>query len=97
VCQGEAGAYASFVKNHPELEFVGLDAADTPARGRAFVKEFGWTWPSIQDPERRLSKRLGSDYQPYVAVIDADGNLVATFDGGGDEATWEALVERLPD
>jgi hypothetical protein len=97
VCQGEAGAYASFVKNHPELEFVGLDAADTPERGRAFVKQFGWTWPSIQDPERRLSKRLGSDYQPYVAVIDADGNIVATFDGGGDEATWEALVERLPD
>ena len=61
------------------------------------VKEFGWTWPSIQDPERRLSKQLGSDYQPYVAVIDADGNIVATFDGGGDEATWEALVERLPD
>ena len=97
MCQGEAGAYASFVKDHPELEFVGLDAADTPDRGRAFVKEFGWTWPSIQDPARRLSKQLGSDYQPYVAVIDADGNIVATFDGGGDEATWEALVERLPD
>ena len=97
MCRGEAGAYASFVKNHPELEFVGLDAADTPERGRAFVKKFGWTWPSIQDPARRLSKQLGSDYQPYVAVIDADGSIVATFDGGGDEATWEALVERLPD
>ena len=97
MCQGEAGAYASFVKNHPELEFVGLDAADTPERGRGFVKEFGWTWPSIQDPERRLSKQIGSDYQPYVAVIDAAGNIVASFDGGGDEATWEALVERLPD
>ena len=97
MCQGEAGAYASFVENHPELEFVGLDAADTRERGRAFVKEFGWTWPSILDPERRLSKRLGSDYQPYVAVIDGEGNIVATYDGGGDEATWEALVERLPD
>jgi hypothetical protein len=64
---------------------------------RAFVKEFGWTWPSIHDPDRRLAKRLGADYQPYVAVIDADGRIVATFDGGGDEPTWEALVERLPD
>ena len=60
------------------------------------MKEFGWTWPSIQDPERDSPKQLGADYQPYVAVIDADGNIVATFDGGGDEATWEALVERLP-
>jgi hypothetical protein len=59
------------------------------------VREFGWTWPSIVDPERRRAKRLGADYQPYVAVIDADGRIVASFDGGGDEATWEALVARL--
>jgi hypothetical protein len=85
------------VKRHPELQFVGLDAVDTPERGRAFAREFGWTWPSILDPDRALSKRLGADYQPYVAVLDAEGRVVATHDGGGDEATWEALVARLPE
>jgi hypothetical protein len=74
---------------------VGLDAADTPERAREFVTKYGWSWPSIQDPQRRLAKRLGADYQPYVAVLDAEGEIVATFDGGGDEATWEALVDQL--
>jgi peroxiredoxin len=95
VCRSEAGAYAEFVEEHPELRFLGLDAADTPERGRAFAEEFDWTWPSISDPRRALAKQLGADYQPYVAVIDADGAIVATFAGGGDRATWEALVGRL--
>lgn len=59
------------------------------------MREFGWTWPSIVDPQRRRAKSLGADYQPYVAVIDAEGRIVASFDGGGDKETWEALVERL--
>jgi hypothetical protein len=28
-------------------------------------------------------------------VIDAEGRVVASFAGGGDEATWEALVAKL--
>jgi hypothetical protein len=28
-------------------------------------------------------------------VIDEEGALVASFAGGGDRATWEALVDRL--
>lgn len=85
------------MKRHPELEFVGLDAVDTVERGRAFVRRYGWTWPSILDPERALSKQLGADYQPYVAVLDAEGRIVATYAGGGDAETWESLVARLPD
>jgi hypothetical protein len=59
------------------------------------MRRYGWNWPSIVDPQRRLAKRLGADYQPYVAVIDADGRIVATYAGGGDEQAWEALVDRL--
>lgn len=77
------------------MQFLGLDVADTPGRARAFVREFGWTWPSIVDPARQRAKRLGADYQPYVAVIDANGHVVASFAGGGDEARWEALVAKL--
>jgi hypothetical protein len=28
-------------------------------------------------------------------VIDAEGRVVASFAGGGDEATWETLVAKL--
>jgi hypothetical protein len=85
------------VEKHPELEFVGLNVADTRTRALDFVRRYEWTWPSIVDPERRRAKALGAEYQPYVAVIDADGRIVASYAGGGESSTWEALVERLPD
>jgi hypothetical protein len=85
------------VKKHPELQFVGLDVADTRKRGLEFRRHYGWTWPSIVDPERRRATQLGAEYQPYVAVISADGRIVASYAGGGEAATWEALIARLPE
>jgi hypothetical protein len=72
-----------------------LNAADTPDRARDFVRRFGWTWPSIVDPQRRIAKSIGADYQPFVALFDERGRLVATHDGGGDAAAWRALLDRL--
>jgi peroxiredoxin len=70
--------------------------ADTPDEGRAFVERYGWTWPSISDPERERARRLGADYQPHVIVVDAEGRIVTTYEGGGDAATWEGLAAELP-
>jgi peroxiredoxin len=95
VCRGEAGAYARFAKEHPEVAFLGLNAADTPERAREFVQKYGWTWPSISDPERRVAKSIGADYQPFVALFDENGVRVAVHDGGGEEADWRALLARL--
>jgi cytochrome c biogenesis protein CcmG/thiol:disulfide interchange protein DsbE len=85
------------VKEHPELQYVGLDVADTEDRAEQFVRRYGWTWPSIVDPQRRRAKKLGAEYQPFVAVIDADGRIVATHAGGGEKSVWEGLIERLPE
>ena len=43
-----------------------------------------------------LAKRLGADYQPYVALVDPEGEIVATLDGGGTEAEWAAMLDQLP-
>jgi len=60
------------------------------------VKEYGWTWPSIQDPQRDRARTLGADYQPHVIVVDAEGHVVTSLEGRGDAATWESLAEQLP-
>jgi hypothetical protein len=31
-----------------------------------------------------------------VIVVDAEGRIVTTFEGRGDEATWEGLAAQLP-
>lgn len=75
--------------------FLGLNAADMQPTARAFLKRYGWTWPSISDPQRRLARRLGVDYQPAVILIDARGRVVAGFEGYGTPARWSALKRKL--
>jgi len=69
--------------------FLGLNAADTNARARAFLKQYGWTWPSIRDPQRTLAHR------PAVLLIDAQGRYVAGFEGAGTPVLWNALKRKL--
>ena len=59
------------------------------------MNDFGWNFESIQDPSRALARRLGAEYQPFVALIDADGRIVGTFGGGGTADDWAALAARL--
>ncbi len=84
------------MEDHPELAYLGLDVADTLDEGRGFIERYGWSWPSIQDPERRRARRLGADYQPHFILVDAKGRIVATWEGRGNEAVWEAMREKLP-
>ncbi len=75
--------------------FLGLNAADTPASARAFLKRYGWTWPSISDPQRSLARRFGVQYQPAVILIDGKGRFVAGFEGYGTPARWNELKNKL--
>jgi hypothetical protein len=69
--------------------------ADTRDEARAFIEQYGWTWPSIQDPGRVRARRLGANYQPHVFVVDAEGRIVGSHEGGGDAAAWESLAARV--
>jgi len=59
------------------------------------VSRYGWTWPSIQDPQRALARRFGATYQPAFILIDAKGRFVYAFQAAGTEARWNALIARL--
>ena len=77
------------------FRFLGLNTADTNATARAFLKRYGWTWPSISDPQRTLARRFGADYQPAVLLVDAKGRFVGGFQGGGTPARWNNLKRML--
>ena len=59
------------------------------------MRRYGWTWPSIRDPERALARRFGMTYQPAFILIDAKGRYVAGFQDAGTEKRLNALVEKL--
>jgi len=41
------------------------------------------------------ARRLGAEYQPHVFLIDKNGRVVGSFEGGGEGADWESLAKQL--
>jgi cytochrome c biogenesis protein CcmG, thiol:disulfide interchange protein DsbE len=74
---------------------VGVNISDDPGAARGFLEEYGWSWPSLSDPDVALAGELGLYGHPAVAVLDENGVVVARHIGGGDEATWDALADEL--
>ena len=59
-CREEAGVLEDgFKKYEGEVQFLGVDVRDTPEDARAFVNEFGVTYPIVKDYDEVLAKRLG--------------------------------------
>ena len=50
----------------------------------------------MQDPERERARKLGATYQPYFILLDANGGIVDTHEGGGHAEIWEAMLAKLP-
>jgi hypothetical protein len=84
------------VEGHPEIAYVGLNVADTPDDAESFVERYDWTWQSMQDPERQRARTLGATYQPHFILLDATGDIVDTWEGGGGAGVWEAMLAKLP-
>jgi Redoxin len=75
--------------------FVGVNISDERGSATEFLDRYGWTWPSLFDPDAELAGSLGLYGQPAVAVLDENGEVVARHLGGGDAETWEALTGEL--
>lgn len=52
--------------------FVGVNIRDTPSAARAFVKEFGMTYPVVRDPEQTLVAQVGLVGLPQTFFITSD-------------------------
>ena len=74
---------------------MGVNISDDRNAATAFLRKYGWTWPSLADPDVELAGSLGLFGHPAVAVLDENGIVVARHVGGGDAATWEALADEL--
>lgn len=95
-CQAEApdlarvaGAYAGRVR------FLGIDVLDARPSAQAFVRQAGWPYPSLYDPNGEIRDRLGLVGQPVTLLYDADGRLVATQVGPISAEQLSAWLDRL--
>ncbi len=59
------------------LMIVGVLMNDPPEPARAFVKEFGATWPTVVDPDGKLKAAYRAIARPQSYFIDGTGILRA--------------------
>lgn len=98
-CRQEAPVLAAAARRYGgRVQFLGIDVRDTRTDGAAFVREAGWTYPSISDPTGELHDRLGLLGQPVTLFYDRTGALVDTNVGpvtAGDlQRRLQALVRQ---
>jgi len=73
--------------------FLGIDYQDTPEDGKAYIREFGITYPNGPEP-KDLSVDFGILGVPESFMVDPDGRIVGRFVGPMDgEKTDEMLGE----
>lgn len=90
-CREEAPALEKTWRRYKSrgVLFVGVDVQDRPGPAKAFVREFGITYPIVSDPEQTVPKALGEAKRlPLTFFIDREGNLL---DGEGDGGAATAL------
>jgi hypothetical protein len=74
------------------VQFIGIDILDQREPARAFIREFGWPYPSVFDPRGDIRDGLGFVGQPITVVYDAAGKSVFVWSGA---ISRDVLVEEL--
>lgn len=92
-CRDEAPHLAAAHAEYGDrVQFVGLDILDEREAARRFMREYGWTYPSVFDLPGTVRDSLGVLGQPVTLFYDASGELVDTHTGA---LTEEQLTEQL--
>ncbi len=71
---------------------LGITYQDDPIESRAFVRQYGLTYPSLRDSGRVVARQFGVSQIPETFVLDREGRIRAIIYG---EVSDEALDRAL--
>ena len=74
---------------------LGIDSVDATPDARAFVREFGLTYPILRDGDGNTESRFGITGYPETLVIDRRGRIAALQRGPIDDAFLRRAVLPL--
>jgi cytochrome c biogenesis protein CcmG/thiol:disulfide interchange protein DsbE len=98
---------APCLQEQPELErtwrryhdrgvtFLGVDYRDDTSAARAWVKRFGVSYPSVQDPSGKLANAFALIGVPDTFVVDRTGTIRWKIIGKTNEAQLSKLLDQL--
>ena len=96
-CRSEFPLLESKLAEHAAdgLVVVGVLMVDPPEPARAFVREFGATWPTVLDPNETLRNAYRAVARPQSYFIDKEGILRAIQIGEVAAIDFEQLYARI--
>lgn len=77
------------------VQFLGVDYRDDRAAARAFVEEFGITYPSVYDPAGELAFDYDLVGLPTTFIVTPDRRIVYQFVGKVDGAVLGDAIEDI--
>jgi thiol-disulfide isomerase/thioredoxin len=78
-----------------DVQFVGVDILDSRGSARAFMEEFGSTYPSVFDPPGAIRDALGLLGQPVTLLYDRSGEIVEHWVGAVPPDELVPALERV--
>ena len=85
-CNLEAPELSSWVKNHPDAQFVGVAVEDTEDGAAGFMDKYGLSYPIVLDPQWDNANETGVTGVPETVFYDANGKEVDRLIGATTEA-----------
>jgi peroxiredoxin len=79
------------------VQFMGIDFREDPARGAAFAKKAGITYPSLSDESgvAILALQGKAPTVPTTLVLDTEGRIAARVNGPVTASTLRGLVDDV--
>jgi cytochrome c biogenesis protein CcmG/thiol:disulfide interchange protein DsbE len=95
-CTRDAPAVATLAREFQgRVQFVGLDIQDQTGAARVFVRRYGWTYPSVQDPAAAILTMLGYVAPPITILYDRSGRKVTSWAGPITVSKVRAALDRV--
>lgn len=96
-CRQEAAALEATWRGYQgqRIQFFGIAYKDVESAAKAFMTEFGVSYPTAIEPGNRTSRLYGVTGVPETFVVDQNGNLVHHFLGAVTQAELAQVINPL--
>ena len=81
------------------MTFLGVDERDTTASAEAFTRDFGITYPSVNDPSQEIALDFTAvvplEGTPTTLVIDRTGHIAGAVFGTATYPDLTAILAKV--
>lgn len=99
-CRAEAPAMEQLYGENKAngVEFIGVDIKDTDDAAKAFVRTYKLTYPSIVDPQGKITldfRSVSPGAVPTTLILDRQGRIAVQHSGSIDYTTLAPLITQV--